>query len=132
MTNKQNNGEQAAMTKMAAVLMEKMRQIGDKPNVLDFGSILGDYSLKTNSFPAPIPKGAYFVCRIAALSDRGNWNTTANADNHTHAVPLPESLTSVQPGDRVLVAWVDDDPVVIDKFMPATVVEVKTNGRTIS
>lgn len=132
MTNKQNNGEQVAMTKMAAVLMEKMRQIGDKPNVLDFGSILDDYSLKTNSFPTPIPKGAYFVCRIAALSDRENWNMTANADNHAHAIPLPERLTSIQPGDRVLVAWVDDDPVVIDKFMPATVVEVKTNGGTVS
>ncbi len=132
MTTKQNNGEQAAMTKMAAVLMEKMRQISDKPNVLDFGSILDDYSLKTNSFPMPIPKGAYFVCRIAALANQENWTMTTNSDSHAHMVPLPESLTSIHPGDRVLVAWVDDDPVVIDKFVPATIVEVKTNGRTIS
>ena len=113
---------------MATCLMEKMRQISSQPNLLDFGSILADYSLKTNGFPVPIPKGDYFVCRMAALADKEDWAVTATADKHAHNVPLPEDLCAIQPGDRVLVAWIEDDAVVIDKFMPATAVEVKTNG----
>lgn len=127
MTQKQGYGEQAAMSKMAACLMEKMRQINNNPNVLDFGSILDDYSLKTNRFPVSIPQGDYCVCRMAALPPKQNWAVTTVADSHTHRVPLPVSLTPLCPGDRVLVAWVEEEPIVIDKFMPATAVEVNTN-----
>ena len=31
--------------------------------ILDFGEIQGDYSLLTNTYPNPIPKGDYLVCR---------------------------------------------------------------------
>lgn len=128
MAIEQSKGEQQAMTKMATALVEKMRQISEKPNVLDFGNILEDFSLKTNSFPVPIPKGDYFICRMAALPDQEDWVVTNIADNHSHQVALPESLSALQPGDRVLVAWVEEDAVVIDKFMPATVVGVRNNG----
>ena len=128
MTTEHSKGEQLAMTKMAATLIEKMRQISEKPNVLDFGSILNDFSLQTNTFPVPIPKGDYFVCRMAALPDQVDWGVTNVADSHSHQVALPESLSALQPGDRVLVAWVEEDAVVIDKFRPATVVEVRNNG----
>ena len=128
MTREYQKGEQLALSKMAAALVEKMRQISDRPNVLDFGSILDDFSLQTNSLPVPIPKGDYFVCRMTALPDRTDWAVTATADNHFHQMALPDSLAPLRPGDRVLVAWVEDDAVVIDKFMPATAVEVITNG----
>lgn len=127
MQTEHSNGEQQAFRNMGAALIEKMRQICDKPNVLDFGSILPDLSLQTNSFPVPIPKGDYFICRMAALPGGDNWTVTETADGHSHQVALPESLASLCPGDRVLVAWVEDDAVVIDKFMPVTVVEVKTD-----
>lgn len=128
MVTESSKGEQQALRKMGAALIEKMRQISDKPNVLDFGSILPDFSLQTNSFPVPIPKGDYFVCRMAALPDKDNWAMTETAGSHSHQVALPDSLIPLRPGDRVLVAWVEDDAVVIDKFMPATAVEVKTDG----
>ena len=128
MAIEQSKGEQQAMTKMATALVEKMRQISEKPNVLDFGSILEDFSLKTNSFPVPIPKEDYFICRMAALTDEEDWVVTDIVDNHSHQAALPESLSALRPGDRVLVAWVDEDAVVIDKFMPATVVGVRNNG----
>lgn len=128
MVTEHSKGEQQALRKMGAALIEKMRQISDKPNVLDFGSILADFSLQTNSFPVPIPKGDYFICRMAALSNEDDWAVTDLTANHRHQVALPESLTPLRPGDRVLVAWIEDDAVVIDKFMPATVVEVRTDG----
>ena len=33
---------------------------------------------------------------------------------HIHDVLLPEKLRSPQPGDRVLVAWVQNEPIVVD------------------
>jgi hypothetical protein len=40
---------------------------------------------------------------------------------HYHDVYLPRKMYRIQPGDRVLVAWVGDDAVVIDIIMKATV-----------
>jgi len=39
---------------------------------------------------------------------------------HYHDVYLPRKMYRIQPGDRVLVAWVGDDAVVIDIIMAAT------------
>ena len=39
---------------------------------------------------------------------------------HVHDVLIPEKMRWIQPGDHVLVAWVDADPVVIDIILPAT------------
>lgn len=128
MTESIEHQKQTAMTKLAGVLIEKMKQISAYPAMLDFGSILPDFSLQTNRFPVPIPQNAYFVCRTAALSFRQGFGQTEESLDHTHTIALPEILNPIEPGDRVLVAWVEDDAVVIDKFMPATTVEVKNNG----
>lgn len=39
---------------------------------------------------------------------------------HQHEVLIPERMRWLKPGDHVLVAWVDSDPVVIDILVPAT------------
>lgn len=39
---------------------------------------------------------------------------------HQHEVLIPERMRWIKPGDHVLVAWVDADPVVIDIILPAT------------
>jgi len=39
---------------------------------------------------------------------------------HYHSVYLPRKMYRIQPGDRVLVAWVGDDACVIDIVMAAT------------
>lgn len=44
---------------------------------------------------------------------------------HIHAVLIPESMRTLKPGDKVLVAWVGNDPVVIDIILPATDLEKK-------
>lgn len=49
---------------------------------------------------------------------------TAGGDSsdgqHQHHVLIPEKMRWIKPGDHVLVAWVDSDPVVIDLILPAT------------
>ena len=55
------------INRLAGVLQGRMSQMGDKPQVLDFGVIQGDMSLLTNRFPKPIPQKDYMVCRQVTL-----------------------------------------------------------------
>lgn len=111
--------------KLATVLTGMMRSIDDHPLVLDFGIINGDYSLTTNTFPKPIPKGDYSVCRTVTydpsvpLTQSYNDGAHSQPDAgyggaHTHDIRLPEKMYWIRPGDKVLVAWVQDEAVVID------------------
>jgi hypothetical protein len=98
--------------------------------VLDFGVINGDKSLTTNTFPKPIPATDYSICRSLTIGAAGATLTSVSGGqhgghesgngSHTHAVPIPEKLRSVLPGDRVLVAWIQSEPVVIDIVMKGT------------
>lgn len=111
--------------KLANVLAGMMCAANDKPLVLDFGIINGDYSLSTNTFPLPIPKSDYSVCR-AVTYDPGVPLTQTYCDgahghpdagyggSHVHDVRLPEKMYWIRPGDKVLVAWVQNEAVVID------------------
>lgn len=130
--------------------------------ILDFGTIQGDYSLLTNTYPIPIPKSDYMVCRqltlgqtndiMAKTQDIGLPHSgshlhkvngpvgeatgpapdppipserSAGGDSsdgmHQHHVLIPEKMRKLMPGDRVLVAWVQNDAVVVDLILPATV-----------
>lgn len=78
------------MNRLANVLSGRMKKemlsAVDLP--FDFGTIGNDMGLVTDAYPEVIPKGEYLVCRQ----------------------PAAELIS----GDRVLVAWVADDAVVID------------------
>ena len=43
-----------------------------------------------------------------------------NEAPHVHTVTIPEKMRWLKPGDRVLVAWVQHDAVVLDIIRPAT------------
>ena len=111
--------------KLTAALASMIDQKGNKPLVLDFGIILGDYSLKTNTFPIPIPKSDYSVCRAITYDpsvpltqtycDGAHGHPDAGfAGSHIHNVRLPEKMYWIRPGDKVLVAWVQDEACVVD------------------
>lgn len=136
--DKDRNG----INQLANVLSNRMRAQNESPDVLDFGEIQGNGSLLTNTFPVPIPKGDYTICRQLALGARGELLTTTDEDgthehidgghdghetgdgththdggSHSHNVKIPERMRSLMPGDRVLVAWVQNEAVVIDLVM---------------
>lgn len=52
---------------------------------------------------------------------------TAGGDSsdgmHQHHVLIPEKMRQIKPGDRVLVAWVQSEAVVIDIVLPGTAVK---------
>ena len=102
-------------SKLATVLSQRMKKENDSPLVLDFGEIQANGSLLTNTFPVPIPKGDYTICRhVGGLSFQISGGThaghTAGSGSHSHTVAPPV----ISPGDRVLVAWVQSEAVVID------------------
>lgn len=131
----------AGTSKMAKILSERMKAESKSSLVLDFGKINPDYSLTTNTFPVKIPKGDYSVCRQLTLGNTGSSFTSTSSDDHSHSggshgghelgngshshsdgvhshsVLLPEKMRSIKPGDRVLVAWIQNEAVVIDIVM---------------
>ena len=95
------------INRLARALDGRSKEHGDKPALLDFGEIRKDRSLVTNEFPCPIPQSDYMVCRLATRNPQRD---------------KQQEVTPIGPGDRVLVVWVGDDAVVIDRILPATVI----------
>ena len=92
-----------------------MKSMSDSPLVLDFGRIESDYGLTTNTFPVKIPKGDYTVCRhvtgISLETSGGSHGGHEHGDgSHYHSIQVP----GLSPGNHVLVAWVQNEAVVID------------------
>lgn len=164
------------VNKLALAIQGQVSRNHDARNalVLDYGIIQPDYSLLTNTYPIPIPKSDYMVCRQLTLGPTNNIlaktqdigmphsgshihkthdltcsshggsvagttgeetgaapdppipsQRTAGGDSsdgmHQHHVLIPEKMRKLLPGDRVLVAWVQNDAIVVDLVLPATV-----------
>ena len=117
------------MSKFAGVIDNMIQKRKDTSLLLDYGVIQDDLSLITNTFPIPIPKKDYMCCRhLQAIPEKDRW-TTEYAGTHTHPGGEGGSAGShahkfqphwvLKKGDRVLVAWVQNDPVVIDVIVHA-------------
>lgn len=137
----------AGANSLTRTLQSMIRGASDRPPSLDFGRINDDYSLITNSFPKPIPKDSYSVCRSALYStaypltedvsgrpqrlpkstkitieDGAHVHACGSpfcpwpmpSGQHWHWVELPRKMRRLQPGDRVLVAWIANEACVID------------------
>lgn len=137
------------MNKLARVLHGRIQGEREAHSslVLDFGEIQKDYSLLTNTYPIPIPKADYLVLEDLTLGETGTKLTTTtqngahthgnngshgghdggdgsheheSSGNHSHNALIPEKLRWLKPGDRVLVAWVQHDAIVVGRVRPAT------------
>lgn len=90
------------------------------PTTIELGTIGSNLSLTVDSIRDPIKKGDYLInLMLAADSYRTSSDTHSHsgADHshsggaHSHA--LPDAFRSLKGGDRVLVAWCGNEPVVI-------------------
>ncbi|EMT38118.1 hypothetical protein TthWC1_2359 [Thermoanaerobacter thermohydrosulfuricus WC1] len=107
------------ISKLAQVIAERIASQTQRPDMLELGTIQADMSLKLDRFAVPIPQGDYLICRSLTLPDpMAVTSATSVGDHgsHSHNVLRPSQLAPLAPGDRVLVAWVNDgmDLVVID------------------
>ena len=104
------------------------------PTTIELGTINGNLSLTTDSLPTPIPKGDYMINLMLAGSSyrtssethshsggdhshsggdhsHSGGNHSHSGGNHSHE--LPSVFRSLKAGDRVMVAWCGNEPVVI-------------------
>lgn len=113
--------------KLACTLTGMIGSIaGEKSKTqIDIGIIQSDYSLTTNSFPKPIPKDSYNVCRqllydpsvplTETYVDGSHEHPDASPPGtHYHKVKLPKKMRWLKPGDKVLVAIVQNEFIVVD------------------
>lgn len=99
------------------------------PTMLELGTINSNLSLTTDSISGQIPKGEYMVTLTLA---GGSYDTSSTTHTHSggehsqysgsgyhthsdgaHTHRLPAGFRALQAGDRVLVAWCGNEPVVI-------------------
>ncbi|MCM1245489.1 MAG: hypothetical protein NC293_07590 [Roseburia sp.] len=78
------------ISRLAGVMDRRMNQQSETPLLLDFGTVKKNGSLLTNTFPKTIAKGDYTI--LEGFEHKGK-------------------------DTRVLVAWVEDDAVVIGKLV---------------
>lgn len=90
-----NQGNQGAVQ-----LVKAIQEITKKApeRTIDFGEIKSDYSLVTDSYPIPIPRGDWSVVK-QLRTETGNGQTV-----------------EVRPGMRVVVIWVGNEAVVIGEL----------------
>lgn len=104
---------------------------------IDIGKINSDYSLVTNSFPRPIPQKEWSVCRSLLYDPRVPLTETfcdgahrhlcggpcpwpCDSGEHVHQVKLPKKMYWLRPGQKVLVAIVQNEFIVIDIIYSAS------------
>lgn len=88
------------MSQLAKVLDNRIREWSAPVPVIDYGTIQPDGSLLCDQFGIPIPKDEYQICRTLSIKE-GDINM------------------KIKKGDRVLVVWTDEDPVVVDVLLGA-------------
>ena len=124
--------------KLARVIAERITTQTARPDALELGTIQGDMSLKIDRFAVPLPAGEYLIAEWTAklslpafsidgnqtgLKDSLNGAVTGDATFNFQPVVIDnvkiEVKPDLKPGDRVLVAWVNDgtDPVVVSKVV---------------
>ena len=109
--------KESGTAKLTGTLQGMMKSIADQPPQLDFGIINSDYSLTINTFRAPVPVDSYNVCRQLLYDPAEPLTITTEAGHHVHIheVILPSKMRKLKPGDKVLVAIISNELVVIDK-----------------
>lgn len=120
------------------MIAERIASQTARPDALELGTIQADMSLKLDRFAVPIPKGDYLIAEWlvrlglpafsitgtqTGLKDSLNGNVTGQATFSFQPTSIDgaqvEFKPDLKPGDRVLVAWVNNhtDPVVISKVV---------------
>jgi len=125
-------------SKLAQVIAERISTQTSMPDALELGIVQPDMSLKIDRFAVPIPKGQYLIAEwnaklwIPAFTIDGHqnglkdsWKGAVTGDATFYFRPTIIDDTRIEfkpdlkPGDRVLVAWVNNhtDPIVVSKVV---------------
>ena len=100
------------MQKLGTTLQNRMKKTSDAavPMTMDLGIVNANMSITTDILKAAIPKGDYMV-NLMLTGGRSTSSESHGDGSHKHE--LPSAFRGLRAGDRVLVAWCGDEPVVI-------------------
>ena len=92
---------------------------GNSGIAVELGTINGNRSLSVSSLGNAIPAGEYMVSlhlqsSPATIRTKLSLQPESEVEAHEHTVELPSKLRGINAGDRVIVAWVGTEPVVVD------------------
>lgn len=136
------------MQRLGETLAGRMKRSASAavPTTLELGIINGNMSLTVDSIGTPIPQGDYMVSLHLTHETYYTYNelnSSANAPHHhaggqhgghdggngshthddgLHDHRVPSVFRRLQPGDRVLVAWVGYEPVIVDIVVAGTTI----------
>ena len=102
------------MQRLGNVLADRMNRTAQANSTLplELSTINRDGSLKTDSLNGNISPADYMVdIRLTAASYETSKITLVDSEEHNHK--LPSVFRQLQAGDRVLVAWVGNEPVIV-------------------
>ena len=96
--------------RLGATLSNRMKRTanGAVPTTIELGIVNANLSITTDSLQAAIPKGDYMVNLMLTGANEGH-ETGDGTNSHT----LPGAFRGIRAGDRILVAWCGNEPVVI-------------------
>ena len=92
--------------RLGNTLANRMKKTADAavPTTLELGRIRDNLSLTTDSLRSLIPKGEYMVNLML---------TCTEGNGGDGGYELPSNFRGLKEGDRVLVAWCGNEPVII-------------------
>lgn len=117
--------------RFGSMMSDRMKQTSNAaiPTTIELGIVNGDLSITPDSLGAPIPQGEYKVNQMLTGKHETKDETHSHGDgdhaghtegtgghSHTggkHKHKLPDEYRGLAPGDRVLIAWCETEPVVI-------------------
>lgn len=133
------------VAKLAGTLHGRTESMMNKPGSLDLATITEGYGLKPDASPFTVPKEDYLISRTVAINTQyltvtvsgegahtqGPLTTDTegvpltshlhpNSGAHVHNVEIPNLMRHIEPGDRVLIAWIGSTPVVVDIVFTAS------------
>lgn len=101
------------MNRLGDILAGQMKRTAraNMQTSLELGTINGDMSLTTDGIDGRIGKDDYMV--DIRLTQNSYETGDAACDGEYHKHKLPSAFRKLRAGDRVLVAWVGNDPIVV-------------------
>lgn len=80
--------------------------------LIEYGTITSDFGLKVTRFDTVIPKGEYLIDKRLSIDYKPEIEVVTG-HSHTVKIPITEGIERIKAGDRVLVCWIDVDPIVV-------------------
>lgn len=129
--------------KLGDALSDRMKATSQNtiPIVLELGLVNGDLSVSVDSLPNPIPQTDYMIALHRTHETYYTYNELYNSEmvpsrsphkhidsghQHTkdglHDHRVSSVFRRIEPGDRVLVAWVGHEPLVVEIFVAGTTI----------